>query len=306
MPRLSIVFPCLNSGSFLDAALASVLDQSFEDFELIAIDSASTDGTAETLARNKDPRLRLITLPAPCGIVTPANLGISLATGAYIAFMDSDDVMHRDRLARQVSFLDAHANVDTLGTAFTILSGDTVTKRRPPTGDAQIKAMIPLMNSAALHNPTVMVRARFLRDHGLFYPALTSDHDNALWLAMMKAGATFANLAEDLLTYNDHPASYTSRNAAQFRRGKTPLRAEALLALLPDLTGYEAEAIAIAMEEGRTVSIDQAVAGLLAMERASRIGTCRYGADRETLGQVISASFQRVRSTLEGSLAGRR
>lgn len=302
MPKVTIVLPSFDPGDLFPAALSSILGQSFEDFELIAIDSSSTDGTLERLREVTDPRLRLMTLPGPCGAATPSNLGISLATGEYIALMDSDDVMHEDRLARQVAFLESHPEVDVVGSNFTIQSEAGSHLRELHTGDAQIKALMLMMNSSSLHKPTVMFRTAFQRAHHLFFPSRLTDKDNALWLAMMKAGGTFANLAEDLLTYNRHPGGNTSRHAQALEAGKTPLRAEALLALMPDLTAYEAEAIALAMEEGRALSIDQSMAGLLAMERASRISTCRYGADREAVLKVLAISYRRVRGTLEKSL----
>ena len=294
--------PSLNPGGFFPAALSSILEQSFEDFELIAIDSASTDGTQEQLRAVTDPRLRLVCLPAPCGHATPLNLGLSLAQGTYIAFMDADDVMRPDRLARQVAFLDANPEIDVLGTNYTVQmkEGSAVSSRLP--GDAQIKAIMLKMDSSSVHNPTVMVRGAFMRTHRMFFPPRVTDADNALWLQMMKAGAKFANLADDLMIYNRHSGSITSRHADQLEAGKTPLRTEALLALLPDLTGYEAEAIAIAMEEGRSLTIDQSVAGLLAMERASRISTCRFGADRDMLHQVLAFSYRRARGSLEQAL----
>lgn len=306
MPKVSVVMPVLDPGPFFERALGSTLAQSFGDLELIAVDSGSTDGTRERLAAETDPRLHVIDLPGRCGPATPANLAIALARGEYIAFMDADDEMHPERLARQVAFLDATPEVDCLGSTFTLVREGRRSPRTQPAGDARIKAMLLNCNGNAIHNPTVMLRAAFLQDRGLGYPTILTDHDHALWVAMAKAGATFANLEDDLLTYNRHATNYTARHAEMYRWGKAPIRAELLLALYPDLTALEAGAIAGLMTERASHGLAEACAGMRAVERVTRMAGCALGADHAVAVQILRYHHGRAAGALKrfGASAG--
>ena len=98
-PRISVLLPVWNGERFLPAAVASILAQSFTDFELLAVDGGSTDRTLEILAGFRDPRIRI--LPAPPGIVAALNLGLASARGEWIARQDADDLSRPERLAVQ-------------------------------------------------------------------------------------------------------------------------------------------------------------------------------------------------------------
>ena len=105
-PTVSVVMPAWNALAFIDAAVHSVLSQSYRDLELIVIDDGSTDGDYAALAR-LDPRVRVLHV-ARGGVGRARNLGIRHARGRYIAFLDADDLWVPGKLKTQVEFLDAH------------------------------------------------------------------------------------------------------------------------------------------------------------------------------------------------------
>ncbi len=96
-PRVSVIMPAYNSGPYIDAAVASVREQTFADWELIVIDDCSTDDTRDRVRAHieADQRITLLELPvnmgAPAG---PRNRGAALARGDYIALLDADDIWH--------------------------------------------------------------------------------------------------------------------------------------------------------------------------------------------------------------------
>src|SRR6218665_3390156 len=114
-PRISVVMAVFNREHMVARAIRSILDQDFDDFEFIIVDDGSADRTIDTIRRFTDPRIRLIILPVNGGIGFARNIGVSLARGAFIATMDSDDVAMPDRLGKQYAYLHAHDNVDILG-----------------------------------------------------------------------------------------------------------------------------------------------------------------------------------------------
>ena len=92
MKKVSVIIPTYNRLNFLKAAVDSVLDQEFKDFELIIIDDGSTDGTPEWIPRLQEPCIRYLWQKNQ-GVSAARNKGIGESSGRYIAFLDSDDVL---------------------------------------------------------------------------------------------------------------------------------------------------------------------------------------------------------------------
>lgn len=104
-PRVSVILASYNHAPFIKEAVESVLNQTCKDLELIVLDDGSSDGTPEIVAKIKDKRLKLIKL-TPNRRFHPRNIGIKMARGKYIAFQNSDDVWLKDKLEKQVDYLE--------------------------------------------------------------------------------------------------------------------------------------------------------------------------------------------------------
>ena len=102
---VSVVIPVFNGERFLAAAIQSALDQTYRPLEVIVVDDGSTDGSA-SIARSF-PAVRVIE-QAHAGPATARNRGVAIACGGFLAFLDADDLMPADKLARQVGYLDEH------------------------------------------------------------------------------------------------------------------------------------------------------------------------------------------------------
>jgi glycosyltransferase involved in cell wall biosynthesis len=111
-PALSIVLPTYNRADVLPRSIASVLEQSYGDFELIVVDDGSADGTPMVVQAIDDARIKYIKLDGNRGQSAARNVGIAASKAKLIAFQDSDDVWHADKLAHQVPLLDADAGLD--------------------------------------------------------------------------------------------------------------------------------------------------------------------------------------------------
>ncbi len=109
-PAVSVVLPTYNRAPVLPRAIDSVLAQTYHDFELIIVDDASTDRTAEILAGYDDPRIVRLRLRRNSGPCEARNRGIHEARGRYVAFQDSDDEWYPDKLEKQVQALVKNAN----------------------------------------------------------------------------------------------------------------------------------------------------------------------------------------------------
>lgn len=113
-----------NAEATIGLALRSILAQTYQTWELIVVDDGSTDLTAERVMQLKDPRVRFIQEPSGnMGLASRLNQCVRLARGRYVARMDADDVAYPRRLERQVQFLEAHRDIDLLGTGAVIFTG---------------------------------------------------------------------------------------------------------------------------------------------------------------------------------------
>jgi glycosyltransferase involved in cell wall biosynthesis len=102
-PIVTVLMPVYNGMPYLEAAITSIFEQTFDDFELLAIDDGSTDGSYEYLAGLSDSRIRLVRHARNMGLVATLNEGLDLVRGEFVARMDSDDLSARDRLAKSRS-----------------------------------------------------------------------------------------------------------------------------------------------------------------------------------------------------------
>lgn len=118
-PRVSIITPAYNAERYLPEAVASILEQSFQDWELIIINDGSTDGTRDYLNSLTDPRIRVIH-QSNGGVSSARNAGLDCARGEFVTFMDADDVLPQESLTVRVSYLDAHPEVTVVDGRITI------------------------------------------------------------------------------------------------------------------------------------------------------------------------------------------
>jgi len=104
---VSIIIPSYNSSEFIAQTIESVLVQTYRDWEMIIVDDVSSDHSIEIVEEyvKKDDRIRLIKLEQNSGPAVARNRAITEAQGRYIAFLDSDDLWHKDKLSKQISFM---------------------------------------------------------------------------------------------------------------------------------------------------------------------------------------------------------
>ena len=103
---VSVIMPSYNTGRFIKETIESVLAQSYSDWELIIVDDCSTDDTDEAVSQYlSDKRIRYLKNDTNCGAAVSRNRAIKVATGKWIAFLDSDDLWEPEKLERQIAFM---------------------------------------------------------------------------------------------------------------------------------------------------------------------------------------------------------
>jgi glycosyltransferase involved in cell wall biosynthesis len=191
-----------NGNPYIDTAIKSVLKQTFDNFEFLIIDDASTDGSREKLERwrKRDDRIRLVYHSENRGLGYSLREGVRKARGDWIARMDDDDISLADRLERQVSYLAEHPEVDILsGWAIDCNeTGEPLRIRQVPTSHEQI---VQLLWTIPIVHPAVVFRRESILEAGSYSPDLRRRQDYDLWFRCASEGHRFANLPEPLIYY---------------------------------------------------------------------------------------------------------
>jgi O-antigen biosynthesis protein len=179
-PKVSVILPTYNRMRVLPRAVASVLSQTFRDLELILVDDASTDGTADWVKKLDDPRVRYLGHPTNKGGAAARNTGLAAARGDLVAFQDSDDEWAPGKLALQVAALESHPEAGVSYGAC-LRQGDgrsMVIPETPRQGD--------LSTTILLRNPvpmmTAVVRRHVALRAGPFDEALPRLQDWEYWI----------------------------------------------------------------------------------------------------------------------------
>lgn len=208
-PLVSVIMPVYNCEQYIGDAINSILNQTYNAFEFLIIDDASTDNTKAIIKSFKDSRIELTEKPKNTGYTQSLNYGLAVAKGKYIARMDGDDIAFPERIDKQVSFMESHPDVVVCGTNYQIL-GSKVTKLLPETHE---DLKIELLENTCFGHPTVMIRKHILDEHHLCYDITKEPaEDYALWVSLLHFGK-FHNLQDILMYYrvHDHQVSQKRR-----------------------------------------------------------------------------------------------
>ncbi len=200
-PRISVIMPSYNTRQYIPEAIASILAQTMEDFELIVVDNGSTDGSHDYARSVLDPRVRVI-MERSRGAGLATNAGIAASRASLLAIMDSDDVAHPNRLKIQLEFMDTHPDVVLLGAGFKFLVGSSiVSPPQQPRDHDQIRRAL-LEGRPVIHNPSTMFRKNAaIAIGGHHFPGPGADCD--FFLRMSDVGKLH-NLTEALQFYRLH------------------------------------------------------------------------------------------------------
>ena len=189
MVRLvSIVLATYNRAHLLEQAIQSVLNQTYENYELIVIDDGSTDDSVDLISKFRDPRIKLITT-AHIGRSAARNLGLSQCKGDYITFLDSDDLYLPNKLEIQVSFFESLKDVGMIYTSADCFNDDdssntVMTYRALESGN--IYRFIATYIPTTICLPTVMVTRKTRENVGYFDVTLERFEDIDYWRRISK------------------------------------------------------------------------------------------------------------------------
>lgn len=207
-PLVSVIMPAYNAEKTIAAAIQSILDQDYKNFELIIVDDASTDETAKVVKSFADPRLVFFQNTTNLTAGPSRNVGIAHAQGEFIALQDADDLSLPHRLRCQVNFMLSHPEIDVVGSDAYAIDSQGHVFGVFGSGEADHEKLITRTSrGVGLLLPTCLMRATWIKRYGFRnYPRA---HDVDLFLRSYRQ-SRFHNLGEVLYVWREpgKPASW--------------------------------------------------------------------------------------------------
>lgn len=204
---VSIITPIYNSELYLSETINSIINQTFENWELLLINDNSIDNSkeiAETYIKN-DPRIKLVNLSKNQGAAVARNLGIEKAKGRFIAFLDSDDLWEPDKLEYQVDFMLSQK------IPFTYSSYSIIDENNDIIKDNIVPESITysqLLKNCIIGCLTVMYDSQKLGK--VYFPLIRKRQDFALWLKILKGVSVGVGIKRKLARYRIRRESLSS------------------------------------------------------------------------------------------------
>ncbi len=222
MPKVSVIMPVYNGERWVAGAIASILRQDFDDFELIVVNDGSTDGTAKILRSIKDRRVASVSYHRNEGYSRRLNEGIEISTAQFLARMDSDDISLPSRFSAQLKELHLDPTLKIIGTWTYHIDkeGALVGEHRCSTTHTDV-AMKLLANITLIHHPTVMMRRTVFESMASYDTTFEPAEDFEMWTRAVLANQKLGIIPKHLLLYRLHPGQVSKvRSQIQWWAGR--------------------------------------------------------------------------------------
>lgn len=202
-PLVSVIIPCYNASKYVEKAVRSIMEQTYNNLEILVANDCSTDNTLEILEKlsSEDSRIKIINNEQNLKIVKTLNKLISIASGKYIARMDADDISLPDRIEKQVLFLEENYEYALCGTNTWHIneSGSIIGKSNLPLTYEENKYYLSYYST--FYHPTITIRSDVYKNN-LYSDDFLYAEDYELWCRLIfKEKIKAANLKERLFKY---------------------------------------------------------------------------------------------------------
>ena len=302
--KLAVILPAYNAENFITECLDSLLNQTFSDFCILAVNDASTDNTGKILEdyAAKDTRLRVYHFSENQGepaVMQFAMDMLNYMNVEYVARMDADDICVPHRFERQVQYLDEHPEIDILGSNALLFNDEQTDKMSKistlPLLDKDIKAHFSLARDHII-NPSSMWRHSSIKALNINYAQTATAPDFHMWVQCALHKKTFANLAEPLLLYRLHPGQESKKHDKISESVQYSMELW-ISHLFPELTPKEISLLSLILH-GKTIKLrtEEFEIAFSAYDKVrSNNGDSKFGEDRETMFSILDTYTQALK-----------
>ncbi|MDO7488042.1 glycosyltransferase [Peribacillus frigoritolerans] len=198
--KVTVGISVYNNEKTIKYAINSILNQSYTNWELIIIDDGSTDNSLEIIRSYKDERIKVFTDGKNKGLITRLNQMINLCQTDFFFRMDSDDIMHPERIRKQVDFLIENKEIDIVGAEAIVVDEDNVISGIRKNKNIVKSKRFVFENSVFIH-PTVAGKTQWFKQN-MYNNGFHRCEDFELWCRTIEF-SNFAHINEPLLFYRD-------------------------------------------------------------------------------------------------------
>lgn len=198
--RVSIITPIYNSEKLISQTIECVLNQTYSDWEMLLVDDGSSDGTKQIIEEyvKQDSRIKYIELKENCGAAVARNVALERSSGRFIAYLDADDLWHKDKLQKQIDFM------LTNNYGFTCTDYEKIDEK----GNTLKRIKIPkkvtydlFLRNTIIQTVGVMVDTKLANRELLIMPNIRRRQDAATWCQLLKNGFDCYEVPECLSCY---------------------------------------------------------------------------------------------------------
>ncbi|MBR5799825.1 MAG: glycosyltransferase [Lachnospiraceae bacterium] len=200
-PLISVILPVYNGEKFVAETIESILNQTYENLEVIIIDDGSADGSREVISSYQDARIKAVFLPRNCNVCYAANTALQMATGEYIALTGHDDLWTEDKIAKQFAFMEANRAFHACFSWMDIIDEEgkirnekypELAQRFMSNNCSREKWLKKLLSGGNYFcAPSAFIRGKVLRQVGYYHYGLLQLQDFDLWLRFLREGNFF-------------------------------------------------------------------------------------------------------------------
>lgn len=226
-PLISIVMPAYNAEKYIEQAIDSVINQTYDNWELIVLDDGSSDNTKAIIVRKaeKDYRIHFYENAVNMGVSATRNRGVKVANGEWIAFLDSDDAWENEKLEKQVQFLNEHENARIIFTASSFINEENKKANYILHVPTQV-GFKELLKQNVISCSSALVQKKYLEKYAM--PGDKLHEDYTVWLKILEDGSQAYGIDEPLLIYR---ISSNSKSGNKINAAKMQMRVYQYLGL---------------------------------------------------------------------------
>lgn len=209
-PLVSIITPAYNLEKFIEETIKSVIDQTYENWEMIIVDDCSTDKTCEIVNKwiLRDKRIKLIKKNENSGAANSRNIALENSNGRFIAYLDADDLWFSNKLSKQIKFmLDKKCGFSCC--SYEVIDSKGNSKNKFVMMKEKLDYMGFLTNNL-LQTVGIMADLQVIEKDDLFMPNMKRRQDAATWLQVLKRGNICYGMKEILAQYRRVEGSLSS------------------------------------------------------------------------------------------------
>jgi glycosyltransferase involved in cell wall biosynthesis len=209
---VQILMPVYNAERFLAEAIESVLNQTFDDFELLIINDGSSDKSEEVILSFSDPRIRYLKNDSNLKLIKTLNKGIQLSAGKYIVRMDADDICHPERIQKQFEFMESNPEIGICGSWFEAFGEveNSIVKYK----EKHDEIMTRMLYQCHFCHPSIIIRRELFEESEMYFDENYPHAEDYEFYLRASKKWKFHNLQEVLLKYRIHGESVSNKNKA--------------------------------------------------------------------------------------------